>query len=121
MIARRANLVVVALLLAVVTEPALSCSFVNREAAIADAARTALSYYVVTAACGALLIALEQYRRRTSALSVLSVILLVFHPYWWHSTGYVTSCSFPIATDSQVVFAVIAVMLATRILRLRSA
>jgi hypothetical protein len=119
--AGRAWLAVVALLVAVATKAAFSCSFVDVSAGIAEAAWTSLIYYVAAAVCGAILIALELYWKQTPVLSILSLGLLVFHPYWWYSPLYMTGCSFPIVTDSQVVFGALTVMLAIRLLRVSSA
>lgn len=91
------------------------------EGAIDEAVRTSLSYYVAAAVCAVILVAIELHWKRTSVLSVLSLALLVLHPYWWYSPAFTTACRFPIVTDSQVVFGAVAAMLAIRLLRLRSA
>jgi hypothetical protein len=106
-----------ALLLIVATKPAFSCQFLDVGSAIAGAMQTSLSFYIATAVGSAALVAIELYRKRTSALSVLSLALLVFHPYWWYEPSYMTSCQFPMVTDSQIAFGIVVAMLAIRLLK----
>lgn len=75
-----------------------------------------LGYLVATTVCGVSLFVVELLKKRTPSLSVLAFTLLMFHPYFWYAPLYQMDCSFPMVTDAQVVFGVVVVMLAIRLL-----
>jgi hypothetical protein len=96
---------------------AIACSFVNPGAAIAEAVSISRQYWIASALLGGALIALEIYCRQRPRISVVTSLLLIFHPAWTVSPSYTPDCRFINVEASQAVLAVIGALLAYRVLR----
>jgi hypothetical protein len=95
--------------------PALACSLINVEVSVATSIKTSATYLIASVLVGALLIALELYRRRSSIVLVLATAMLVFHPYWTVAPSYMPDCTFLNVEASQAVLAALVVMLCYRL------
>jgi predicted cobalt transporter CbtA len=85
---------------------------------IADAVATSDKYWIASLLIGAVLMGLEAYQKRWSIILVLTIALLVFHPHLTVHPFPTPSCEFASVQDSQVVTAVLAMMLAYRVVKM---
>ena len=96
-------------------EPASACSFVNAEAAMANAAAVSVNYWIASILFGGTLIGLEFRQRRFWLFPTITLALLVFHPRWTLPSFHGPDCVFANVQASQFVLATIVLMLGYRI------
>ena len=74
------------------------------------------TYWIVSILLGAVIIGLEIYHKRWSLILALTIALLVFHPRWTVPPLYMPDCTFINVQASQVVLAVLVLMLGYRVI-----
>jgi len=98
------------------TASAYACTFVDEQAAATHAEVVAGKYWIASILLGGVLIGLELYQRQGWFFLVLTVALLIFHPYRTLPPVHGPDCVFANVESSQFVLAIISFMFAYRLL-----
>src|SRR5262249_33935493 len=89
-------------------------SFVNLEAAMANAEAVSVNYWIASILFGGALISLEFHQRQFWLFPTITLALLVFHPRWTLPSFHGPDCVFANVQASQIVLATIVLMLGYR-------
>jgi hypothetical protein len=98
------------------TTPSFACSLVHEATSMANATVVSGIYWIGSILLGAVVLGLEIYHKRWSLIMALTIALLVFHPRWTVPPLYMPDCTFINVQSSQVVLAVLVVMLGYRVI-----
>jgi predicted cobalt transporter CbtA len=94
----------------------LACSLVSAEASTTAALATSALYWSVSILLGGIIICLEIYQRHWPFISIVTAVLLIFHPHRTVRPIYWPDCNFINVQASQAVLAALLAILAYRLL-----
>lgn len=110
-------LLTVALLVHSSTE-LFACSLIDLKRAEAHALSTSGMYWIISGILGGAVVCLDVFQKRLSIEAVLAAALIIFHPRWTvRPSLFWTDCTFENVLDSQIVLAVICLLLGVRTFR----
>jgi predicted cobalt transporter CbtA len=96
----------------------MACSVRDLDGLIADAIATSGKYWIASILVGIIVICLEAYQKRWSAILALTIGLLIFHPHLTVRPFPMPSCEFMSIQASQAVLAVLVLMLGYRVIKI---
>lgn len=100
------------------SNPALACSFVDGSLAMRESVTSSSFYWLVSCVIGGAIVCVDYYQGRWPLISAIAVVLLVFHPAWTVAPLHGPDCSFQNVEPSQLVLAVICLLLVYQIFRI---
>lgn len=101
------------------TTPSLACTLVDVQASMDEAISTSGDYFIASIALCLIIASIDAYERRLSIPLILSIMIVIFHPWWTVAPFYSTDCSFINVEASQAAGIVIAGLLIFRAWHLR--
>ena len=99
------------LILLLVSSLAFACDVLNIDEYISEAIFTSRIYWIGSIVLYALILLFHFKRTKNIILTILSGVLIVFHPSWWASPLFGPDCSNPKIFLSKVVLVMILCLL----------